>query len=63
MGKVKRDAVKNIYCVTCDKFMTEFYVSRHIKTKYHFTEKFFDKQYLKKTKSKKQAVEEKRTPI
>ena len=42
MGKIKKDGVKNIYCATCMKWMTEFYVSRHLHSKFHFTKKFFN---------------------
>lgn len=49
MGKITKDGVKNIYCSTCEKWMTEFYVSRHILSKSHFTKKFFQTEHLQKT--------------
>ena len=48
MVKIKKDGVKNIYCSTCAKWMTEFYVSRHIHSKSHFTKKFFQTEHLQK---------------
>ena len=51
MEKIKKVGVKNIYCSVCDTWVTEFYVSRHIKSKSHFTKKFFEKEYLKKKNS------------
>lgn len=49
MGKIRKDGVKNIYCSTCEKWMTEFYVSRHIHSKSHFTKKLFQTEHLQKT--------------
>ena len=51
MGKRKKDGIKNIYCSTCEKWMTEFYVSRHIHSKFHFTKKFFATEHLHKKQS------------
>ena len=49
MGKILKDGVKNIYCSTCEKWMTEFYVSRHIHSKSHFTNRLFQSEKLQKT--------------
>ena len=59
MGKIKKDGIKNIYCSTCKTWMTEFYVSRHINSKSHFTKKIFETEHwhkqllsVKRTKKK-----------
>lgn len=44
MVKIIKDGVKNIYCVTCKKWMTDFYVIRHVHSKSHFTKKHFGKK-------------------
>lgn len=54
MVKIKKDGIKNMYCSTCEKWMTEFYVSRHLHSKSHFIKKHFQKNRLqKKRKSNK----------
>ena len=53
MGKVKKDSVKNIFCGTCMKWMTEIYVTRHLHSKFHFTKKLFStEQHLQEKQSK-----------
>ena len=53
MGKKQKDSVKNIFCNSCKKWMTEFYASRQS----HFTRKYFstnlDKPIYTKSASKK----------
>ena len=34
---------KTIYCAPCKKWMTDLYVSRHVRSKSHFTKKVFKK--------------------
>lgn len=61
MGKLKKDGVKNIYCATCEKWMTEYYVSRHIHSKSHFTKKFFMREHLQKKLSTIKRVKKKQS--
>ena len=52
----KKDVIKNIYCATCEKWMTDFYVSRHIHSKFHYTKKFFATEHLHKNQSQAKRV-------
>ena len=61
MGKLKKDGIKNIYCSTCEKRMTEFYVSRHIHSKFHFAKKFFATEHLHKKQSKTKRLKERQS--
>ena len=63
MGKLKKDGIKNIYCSTCEKWMTEFYVSRHIHSKFHFTKKFFATEHLHKKQSQTKRVKKKQSGV
>lgn len=45
--KSKKDGLRNIYCCSCKKYMTEFYVNRHLQSKYHFTKKHFGNRQMK----------------
>ena len=61
MVKVRKDNIKNMYCSTCNKWMTEFYLSRHIQSKFHFTKKYFQTEYLHKSISLKKHSKKKRS--
>ena len=63
MGKLKKDGIKNIYCSTCEKWITEFYVSRRIHSKFHFTKKFFATEHLHKKQSQTKRVMKKQSGV
>lgn len=48
MAKIKKDGIKNMHCSTCKTWMTEFYVSRHLHSKSHFTKKVLHTEHLRK---------------
>lgn len=49
--KVRKSCLKNIYCATCKKWMTEFNVSRHISSKLHMKKLDWKKCVQKQTLS------------
>ena len=61
MGKLKKDGIKNIYCSTFEKWMTKFYVSRHIHSKFHFTKKLIATERLHKKRSRTKRLKERQS--
>lgn len=57
-SNIKKDGIRSIYCASCKKWMTEFYVSRHLQSKFHFTKKHFKKGNSKNTKTVRRKTED-----
>ena len=63
MGKIKKGGSKNMFCSTCKTWMTEYYVQRHLTSKSHFSNKYFEQTDMKSMGKKKKRTQKKKKRV